>query len=188
MQQTSNYQLNQWEGTDRILRTDFNADNAKIDAAIAAVRNLCPVEKLLETSITSTSTQADIDVSSIDLTAYRTLMIYLNCSSNTTAARIQLRLNDLESYQDHSLEETWLAQASIGEVPQKGDFRFFVTLGNYCTGEGRSVYYYNSSFRCNSSNIMVADLAASAIKKLRLIGDSGDLGSGSRVILMGLKW
>lgn len=108
------------EGTDRILRTDFNADNAKIDAAIAAVRNLCPVEKLLETSITSTSTQADIDVSSIDLTAYRTLMIYLNCSSNTTAARIQLRLNDLESYQDHSLEETWLAQVSHRRGTAKG--------------------------------------------------------------------
>ena len=36
MNYTANYQLNQWEETDRILRTDFNADNAKIDAAIAA--------------------------------------------------------------------------------------------------------------------------------------------------------
>jgi len=32
---TSNYQLNQWEPDDRVLRTDFNADNAKIDAALA---------------------------------------------------------------------------------------------------------------------------------------------------------
>ena len=33
--QTTNYQLNQWEPTDQVLRTDFNADNAKLDAALA---------------------------------------------------------------------------------------------------------------------------------------------------------
>ena len=32
--QTSNYGLNQWEPTDQVLRTDFNADNSKIDAAL----------------------------------------------------------------------------------------------------------------------------------------------------------
>ena len=35
MKQTSNYQLNQWEKTDRILMEDFNGDNAKVDAALA---------------------------------------------------------------------------------------------------------------------------------------------------------
>ena len=32
--QTSNYGLNQWEATDQVLRTEFNADNSKIDAAL----------------------------------------------------------------------------------------------------------------------------------------------------------
>lgn len=32
---TSNYSLNQWAASDRVLRTEFNADNAKIDAALA---------------------------------------------------------------------------------------------------------------------------------------------------------
>ena len=36
MNQTANYQLNQWEATDRILMSDFNSDNAKIDAALEA--------------------------------------------------------------------------------------------------------------------------------------------------------
>ena len=31
---STNYQLNQWEPTDQVQRTDFNADNAKIDAAL----------------------------------------------------------------------------------------------------------------------------------------------------------
>jgi len=34
---TSNYSLCQWEASDKVLRTEFNADNAKIDAAIKAV-------------------------------------------------------------------------------------------------------------------------------------------------------
>ena len=31
--QTTNYELNQWLSIDQVVRTDFNADNAKIDAA-----------------------------------------------------------------------------------------------------------------------------------------------------------
>ena len=35
MRETSNYKLNQWDKTDRIEMEDFNADNAKIEAALA---------------------------------------------------------------------------------------------------------------------------------------------------------
>ena len=34
---TTNYQLNQWEAGDQVLRTEFNQDNQKIDAAIKGV-------------------------------------------------------------------------------------------------------------------------------------------------------
>ena len=33
---TSNYNLCQWAASDKVLRTEFNADNAKIDAALAS--------------------------------------------------------------------------------------------------------------------------------------------------------
>lgn len=33
---TSNYQLNQWVKSDKVLMEEFNADNAKIDAALAS--------------------------------------------------------------------------------------------------------------------------------------------------------
>lgn len=36
LQQTSNYQLSQWDAEDRIQREDFNSDNAKVDAALKA--------------------------------------------------------------------------------------------------------------------------------------------------------
>ena len=36
---TENYQLCQWEATDAVQRLEFNADNAKIDAALAQKGN-----------------------------------------------------------------------------------------------------------------------------------------------------
>ena len=37
MTQTPNFQLNQWSGTDYVRRTDFNADNLKIDTALGSM-------------------------------------------------------------------------------------------------------------------------------------------------------
>jgi len=48
MTHTTNYNLSQWDAGDRILRDDFNADNAKIDAELAAaagsIANLASVK------------------------------------------------------------------------------------------------------------------------------------------------
>ena len=43
MTQTPNFQLNHWSGTDYVRRTDFNADNLKIDTALAQKGN-CVIE------------------------------------------------------------------------------------------------------------------------------------------------
>ena len=38
MTKTTDYQLNQWAKSDRLMMDDFNADNAKIDAALGALQ------------------------------------------------------------------------------------------------------------------------------------------------------
>ena len=43
MNYTKNYQLNQWDAGDRVLREDFNEDNRKIDEALSKCGN-CKVE------------------------------------------------------------------------------------------------------------------------------------------------
>ena len=43
---TPNYQLNQWERSDKVLMDDFNHDNAKIDSALAAKADASAVEAL----------------------------------------------------------------------------------------------------------------------------------------------
>lgn len=52
MNQTENYNLSQWAKTDRILMEDFNADNAKIDAALGGKLE---VVKFLDVTETLTS-------------------------------------------------------------------------------------------------------------------------------------
>ena len=39
---TTHYQLNQWEAEDKVLRTEFNEDNMKIDGALAALAGAVP--------------------------------------------------------------------------------------------------------------------------------------------------
>ena len=54
MKYTKNYQLNQWDAADRVLREDFNTDNREVDTALAAVQAACPWSKLAETPTTLT--------------------------------------------------------------------------------------------------------------------------------------
>ena len=51
MNHTTNYQLSQWEATDKVQRTDFNSDNAKIDAAIKAQADALSAETAARTAL-----------------------------------------------------------------------------------------------------------------------------------------
>ena len=61
--QTTNYQLNQWEPADAVQRVDFNADNAKVDAALKSLSDQV-VQKAnqsaLNTLISSVNQKADV--------------------------------------------------------------------------------------------------------------------------------
>lgn len=46
---TTNYNLCQWQPTDQVQRTDFNADNAKLDAALAVKAEAAALNSLTQT-------------------------------------------------------------------------------------------------------------------------------------------
>ena len=59
MNATPNYQLSQWDAEDRVQRVDFNADNAKIDAAVKGVdRRVDSLSSSVSTINTSLSKKA----------------------------------------------------------------------------------------------------------------------------------
>ena len=62
--QTTNYQLNQWEPTDQVLRTEFNADNAKIEAALDG--KLSTIEVVAEITTTSNAAYFSLDLTGVD--------------------------------------------------------------------------------------------------------------------------
>ena len=77
MNQTSNYQLSQWDPEDRILRTDFNSDNAKIDAAL--VGRLGAAELIAETLVTEDFvTSLTVDLTEVDWDQWSFVIVFLS--------------------------------------------------------------------------------------------------------------
>ena len=68
MNKTSNYQLNQWELTDRIRMEDFNGDNAKIDAALKTLANQV-ASKANSSTVSSLTTKVNAKAEQSALTA-----------------------------------------------------------------------------------------------------------------------
>ena len=99
MQQTTNYQLSQWDPEDRILRTDFNSDNEKIDTAlksqastlsshtssISALTKKAGAQLLASGDIDQGDMAADISLSTIRWQDWRTIHIVLtvNCKEGS---------------------------------------------------------------------------------------------------------
>ena len=73
MTKTEHYNLPQWEGSDRVLRTDFNEAMADIDAAlqanadsVTALAGRSRFTKLKEMNITNYVTSAELDLRGVD--------------------------------------------------------------------------------------------------------------------------
>ena len=112
---TTNYDLNQWEGTDKVLRAEFNVDNAKIDAALkanadaiaaeAAAREAAVTEltnrsrftKLKELNITSHVTSAELDLSDVDWNQWDKVHVDI-CSTNGQQGSMYLNDTSSENY------------------------------------------------------------------------------------------
>ena len=73
---TEHYELNQWEPTDQVLRTDFNADNAKVDAVLAG----------LAEDVSGTASQTALDALSSTVAGHTTQLTQKgNCQIYTTS-------------------------------------------------------------------------------------------------------
>ena len=95
LQQTSNYQLSQWDAEDRILREDFNGDNSKLDEALKSQAEALAAETAareagdaamaeqvgLHTIKTVTQTGNDmammVDLSDIDWSQWKAVHIFM---------------------------------------------------------------------------------------------------------------
>lgn len=198
MQQTENYALNQWNPEDRILRTDFNADNAKIDEAIAAVRDACPVVKLLDKVVLSDTAQVDLDLSAFDLTKYYELFFYFISETGTVgdiARQVYVRCNGLSSGYCGSDKYEWnyLMTFPLFGTDMPGAFRGQILLGSGAlVGIQNSCRWTDSSdlrYTSLGDNCCTLRLSAASLRKLNFYVDAEDglLAANSRITLYGVK-
>lgn len=141
MNQTEHYQLNRWEKSDRIMMDDFNADNAKIDAALAAH---------------SAALAANAAAMAAEENARRTADEALQSSIITTNPIV--RLADVTTAQVASQVNLYIGNidwAAYGEVLLFGRFKSLYTGGRFCVtldGDTASSYVV-ASLGSDSGNI-----------------------------------
>lgn len=83
MNHTQTYELNQWEDSDRILRTDFNADNQKLENALGAKLQYY---KLKEVVTQEKAARVEVDVTDINFADWKYLVGVLTPTSVGTCS------------------------------------------------------------------------------------------------------
>jgi len=185
---TAKLGLNQWQRSDFLIMDDFNADNAKLDAAVGAM----PWWKLREVTTAATAAQVDIDLTGIDLSQYWDVIVY----ARLKCAYVYLRINNLGSghytYGDTNggfsggnlqLFNIGVSDGSMISMlhlqEYKGSAACWLTGMGDLSSTGPACYY-------NSAGAV--DVPLQSVTSLNLIAaNSSTIAAGSKIAIFGLK-
>ena len=85
--------LNQWARTDAVRMDDFNADNAKIEAALTS---LLPIRRIRTVTVSQDTLTMEVDLSDINMNDYSQIWIDFRLGVDWTAKKdMYLRLNNI---------------------------------------------------------------------------------------------
>lgn len=82
MNHTSNYQLSQWDKSDRILMEDFNADNAKVDTALAELSGRSCLTPIKEVVVTTPAATFPLSLEGIDWDQWQAVVFDFDMTSD----------------------------------------------------------------------------------------------------------
>lgn len=91
--QTSNYGLNQWTEEDRVLREEFNQDNAKIDAALDSAN--CKI-KLHDLILERSTSQIDLSLNQVYLSDFLRLELWVPNLFSDNDGSVNIILNGIQ--------------------------------------------------------------------------------------------
>ena len=115
MNRTTNYKLCQWERSDKVLMEDFNADNAKLDAAIKgqanaleaeraarisavqAARDACPLVVLRSVTLTASAPRYDLSLTGFNWDDYGEITIYTKIKGASYSIGLKVLLNNIST-------------------------------------------------------------------------------------------
>ena len=93
MNQTNNYQLNQWEKSDRIQMEDFNADNAKVDSALTELSNRSSLHFIKEYHFSEPGITVTLPLTDIDWTQWQAVVFDFDLESDQTNLTAEVTTN-----------------------------------------------------------------------------------------------
>lgn len=135
MQKTKNHQLNQWDETDRILREDFNRDNALVDTALTNTANAISTE-------TANRKQADGALqSSINQHSIMVPLKTITTTAQATVVNVDISGIDWGSY-NFVIAEIESKGYGDGSVSLNSSGSYHMVIGN--SGYGMSYASFNS--------------------------------------------
>lgn len=200
--QTANYLLNQWEAEDKVLRTEFNADNAKLDAALAGLAaevegavQANPYQKLAHVAVTQAADTVTLDLSGVDLSQYQALELYAALLMGATNSNVSVLCNDItEGYglSSGSNSGRRLSDILAGTGQQPGVETLRILLGqNTIFGIYQGSRWVNNEYHSYGPSSACLRLDPEQLTKLKLVGEGASAASqilpGSEFTLYGLK-
>ena len=192
MTKTTNYQLNQWDATDRVLREDFNSDNRKIDAAIKAVYGAIPYVKLLDVVTEVQAEQIDLDLSEIDCTKYWQFDLFATVSA-TENTYIYVRCNGFASgYRLNTLDASSLFYLPAVGGLNPGYAKGTIFLDTAIAGEGLGGKWtkdneFYTTFSAERYSIDTKLVSPATLRTLNLSANGELIPKGSRFVLYGIR-
>ena len=192
MTKTENYQLNQWEPTDRVLREDFNEDNRKIEAAIHTLSASIPYIKLLDVVTHEQAEQIDLDLSEIDCTKYWQFDLFATVSA-TENTYIYVRCNGFSNgYRLNTLTASSLLYLPAVGGKNPGYAKGTIFLDTAIAGEGLGGKWtkdneFYTTFSAERYSIDTKLVSPATLHTLNLSANGELIPKGSRFVLYGIR-
>ncbi|MEY8403921.1 hypothetical protein AALA54_11365 [Oscillospiraceae bacterium 44-34] len=204
MNRTQNYNLCQWEAADKVQRTDFNADNAKMDTAlggiadrVAALEAKQPVE-LRRIKLTGATKRITLSLSGIDVTQYDHLRLEfrdMELSLGYLGAQVNGLTSGYVRMNTNGMSPSASEYASVGfQGNGRGSLEIH-PLNGWVALRGEAVSAYPNSTKTPPYNISASlswsihkDVSYTGLTKLELISTTADatLAAGGEVVLYGM--
>lgn len=161
---TTHLNLNQWIASDPVLRSDFNFDNSKIDAAV----NARALVRLAGGSLTAAASQISVSLTDYDLTQYMELQLYVSPVTSASASA--------------TLSVNGTAAATLGSLTADGVQGLIVHLCLLPGGVGGFWFAPGAT-----GTFRVTSVTASGLTSLTLACGSAAFQSGTGWALYGVK-
>lgn len=111
--QTEHYALNQWQLSDSVVMADFNADNQKVDAALAALnKRVDTVIADLNSRVDNAIADADQKINAMQDTATQKI----NAAANTAANNLEAAIAAIIPTIPHVQTGTYVGTGTYGEA------------------------------------------------------------------------